>query len=47
MDADGIAQAIPEPDTTDDPGHVEDIIFRLNAAAELIHAMTEPLDDDA
>ncbi len=40
-----LIQAIPDPDTTDDPTHVEDIIFRLNAAAELIHAMTEPLDD--
>jgi hypothetical protein len=40
-----LIQAIPEPETTDDPSHVEDIIFRLNAAAELIHAMTEPLDD--
>ncbi len=43
--ANRLIQAIPEPDTTDDPSHVEDIIFRLNAVAELIHAMTEPLDD--
>ncbi len=40
-----LIQAIPEPSSTDDPSHVEDIIFRLNATAELIHAMTEPLDD--
>ncbi len=43
--ANRLIQAIPEPSSTDDPSHVEDIIFRLNAVAELIHAMTEPLDD--
>jgi ParB/RepB/Spo0J family partition protein len=38
-----LIQAIPEPNTTDDPSHVEDLIFRLNHVAELIHAMTEPV----
>ncbi len=38
-----LIQAIPEPSATDDPTHVEDLIFRLNHVAELIHAMTEPV----
>lgn len=36
-----LIQAIPAPEDTEDPGHVEDIIFRLNEVAELLHAMTE------
>lgn len=38
---DRLIRAIPEPAQTDDPAHVEDLIFRLNHVAELIHAMTE------
>jgi ParB/RepB/Spo0J family partition protein len=38
-----LIQAVPEPSTTDDPTHVEDLIFRLNHVAELIHAMSEPV----
>ena len=38
---DRLIQAVPEPSSTDDPTHVEDLIFRLNHVAELIHAMTE------
>jgi ParB-like chromosome segregation protein Spo0J len=38
---DRLIQAIPEPEDTSDPEHIEDLIFRLNHVAELIHAMVE------
>lgn len=37
---DRLIQSVPDPTRTDDPAHVEDIIYRLNDIAEMLHAMT-------
>ena len=36
---DRLIQSVPDPSHTPDPSHVEDIIYRLNTVAELLHAM--------